>query len=279
MSGIITINGSRNDRYAQELSIPDEVNAGDVTYPVGGTYGPRFQNRLQLVLIYNGSMTAYIDGNPLRAGANTVSILFPGLEEFFAFSEESETWHSWLDAKFSQTPDSLIWRLSELPRTIPLSPTMDTLVHQAVTLIADQSPESGPMLKALAAYLFWLYISEATRYVDVQHATRQNPALNSALRFIQANLSDQLTLKAIADAAVVSPAHLIRIFRTEMNTTPIAYMWIRRVQMGVDLLKYTGLKVSLIAEQCGFQTYNHFSRRVRMATGLSPLEIRKHTWE
>ena len=45
-----------------------------------------------------------------------------------------------------------------------------------------------------------------------------------------------LALGDVARAAHVTPAHLVRAFRAEHGTTPMAYLWQRRVALGVDLL-------------------------------------------
>ncbi len=39
------------------------------------------------------------------------------------------------------------------------------------------------------------------------------------------------------------------------------------------------VSVGEIAKRSGFQTSYHFSRRVRQATGLSPLEVRQQAWQ
>ena len=54
---------------------PEAVNAGEVTYPPGGTLGPRRQHDVQLVLLHSGSMTVWVDGAARHAGARTVSLL------------------------------------------------------------------------------------------------------------------------------------------------------------------------------------------------------------
>jgi AraC family transcriptional regulator of arabinose operon len=96
---------------------------------------------------------------------------------------------------------------------------------------------------------------------------------------VRAHLGDAaLTLADIAGAAHVTPAHLIRSFRAERGTTPMAYLWERRVALGVDLLANTGLPIATVAQRCGFRTAHHFSRRVRQATGLPPGALRSARW-
>jgi AraC-like DNA-binding protein len=103
---------------------------------------------------------------------------------------------------------------------------------------------------------------------------------DEAQRFIHANLHDPaLTLEHVARAAHVTPAHLIRSFRAAHGTTPKAYLWERRVALGVDLLANTGLPPAAVAERCGFKTVHHFSRRVKLATGLPPAALRIARWD
>jgi AraC-like DNA-binding protein len=117
----------------------------------------------------------------------------------------------------------------------------------------------------------------------VAEAQRRRPErarpVDDARRFIHANLHDPaLTLDDVAAAAHVTPAHLIRSFRAEHGTTPKAYLWERRVALGVDLLANTGLPIAAIAGRCGFTTPHHFSRRVRQATGMPPAALRRARW-
>jgi AraC family transcriptional regulator of arabinose operon len=71
----------------------------------------------------------------------------------------------------------------------------------------------------------------------------------------------------------------VRSFRAERGTTPMAYVWDRRVALAVDLLASTGLPLAAVAERCGFRTAHHFSRRVRQATGQPPGLLRRRFWE
>jgi transcriptional regulator GlxA family with amidase domain len=70
----------------------------------------------------------------------------------------------------------------------------------------------------------------------------------------------------------------VRRFRAELDITPMAYLWQRRVATGVDLLTQTGLPVGDIARRAGFKSIYHFSRRVKEQTGRSPTDLRRERW-
>jgi AraC family transcriptional regulator of arabinose operon len=257
---------------------PEEVSVGEVVYPPGGTFGPRMQRNLQLILLHSGHMTVWIDGVQHTAPADTMCVFFPGHEERFAFAQDCETWHSWLHVFLSRPPETLLARLARLPWPLPLSTSMTSLMHDALMLRHSQLSTAGTLRKTLAMQMIWRYIGEG----ELQMAHTAMPldsAVEQARQFISAHLAEPLTLARIADAAAVSPPHLIRLFHSQLNTTPMNYLWERRVALGIDLLKQTGLGVTEIARRCGFQTSHHFSRRVRQATGLTPLEVRQQAYE
>lgn len=258
---------------------PEVVQIGDVLYPPGGTFGPRAQIYLQLVMIHSGEMVVWVDGARRYAPAGTVSVLFPGHEERFAFAQATETWHSYIHILLPGLPNALEARLQRLPWPLPLSQAMNDLIFSGLALRSATFSTSGALLKALAVQMIWRYIGEGEQLLDGAASAPAHPAIERARQFIHTRLGEPLTLETVAQAAAVSPSHLIRLFQSEMQTTPMAYLWEKRVAMGIELLENTGLAVGMIAERCGFQTSYHFSRRVRQMTGLSPLDVRRRAWQ
>jgi len=254
--------------------LPARVSVGSVTYPPGGTLGPRSQHDVQLVLVHAGSARVAVDGREHRIAAGEVGLLLPGHRERFAFDPDVVTRHSWIQLHVPELPDTLRARLEQLPIVLPLTPALDAIAREAVATAGSTLPHAPALLAHLATAAVWRYVGEAER----RRPERARP-VDDARRFIHANLEDPaLALTAIAAAAHVTPAHLIRSFRSELGTTPMAYVWDRRVALGVDLLANTGLPIAAVAEQCGFVTPHHFSRRVKLATGLPPGALRRARW-
>jgi AraC-like DNA-binding protein len=254
---------------------PTRVSVGTVTYPPGGTLGPRTQVDLQLVLVLAGSARVWVDDTARRLAAGQVGLLLPGHRERFAFDAHVATRHSWVQAHVPELPPALSARLGRLPSALPLSPALEALSREAIATAAAALPTAPSVLAHLASAALWRYIGEAER----RRPERARP-VDDAQRLIHANLHDAtLTLDRIARAVHVTPAHLIRSFRAAHGTTPKAYLWQRRVALAIDLLANTGLPLAAIAERCGFRTAHHFSRRVKRATGLPPAALRRAHWD
>ena len=77
----------------------------------------------------------------------------------------------------------------------------------------------------------------------------------------------------------MTPQHLVKLFNQHLRSTPMRFVWNARLRRGVELLMQSGLTVSEVAEQCGFQTPFHFSRLVKQRYHLSPKELRRRAWK
>jgi AraC-like DNA-binding protein len=254
-----------------DLLAPERVSVGTIVYPPGGTLGPRTQADVQLVIVHSGSARIWVDGASRRLAAGQVGLLLPGHRERFAFDPAVPTRHSWVQAHVPTPPLS---RLAALPVALPLSPALEALVREAVATAASALGSAPGVVRHLAAAALWRYVGEA----ESRRPERSRP-VDDAERFIHANLHDpELRLGDVARAAHVTEAHLIRSFRAEHGVTPMAYVWERRVALGVDLLAGTGLPIAASAERCGFRTAHHFSRRVRQGAGLPPAALRRARW-
>lgn len=106
-------------------------------------------------------------------------------------------------------------------------------------------------------------------------ALRDGERIKAMLGFIHDHCSDELSTKAIAQAAAISESECLRCFRATIGTTPIQYVRQHRIQKAVQLLTTTELPVSAISEQCGFQDVSYFTKTFREMKGCAPTVFRR----
>jgi len=253
---------------------PTSVLFGHAIYPPGSTLGPRRWHTYEFVLIYHGSMTVAVNGVPVMAGPNSATLLFPGDEECFCFSKTCETHHAWLHLALPDLALPLSERIKRLPHVIPLSAPMRGLMDHLLELRTCPLPTTQELMKTVAAQLLWRFVGEAEQLAINRQDKLRSAMVERVKDYVYAHLHEELTLNHLTAAASLSPAHLTRLFHSQVGQTPMEYVWQQRVKRGVELLEFTGLTVEQIALRCGFKTSYHFSRRVRAITGRPPTQIR-----
>lgn len=115
--------------------------------------------------------------------------------------------------------------------------------------------------------------------VGQRHNLRLKGGLAPALRrvlgeYIEAHLSEPISLGQLATLAALSEYHFARMFRESFGVPPHRYLLARRLVRAQHLLKDTALPLGDVALACGFASASHFSNRFRSALGATPGEYR-----
>jgi AraC-like DNA-binding protein len=263
----------------KRLGLGPGVMFGDVIYDPGGTYGPRVQPEVQLVLLHSGEVNISVDGAWSMVSAQTVCVLLPGHLEYFVFAKHTRTHHGWVSLSPHLLPETLLKKLRDGPRNVPLSNQLHHLIQLGLSV---SNNDIEPNLSSLHDVLIHLAQTAIRQFVlDAETLGRkkiQPRALQVAQQFIDTQFAEPIQILDVARHANISPQHLGKLFKTHLQITPAHYLWQTRTKRGAEMLQATGLSVSEIAERCGFQNPFHFSRMIRNHYGLSPRTFRARAW-
>jgi AraC family transcriptional regulator len=91
-------------------------------------------------------------------------------------------------------------------------------------------------------------------------------------RYIDAHLTEPLTLADLAGHAGLSRHYFSRLFRATNGDPPMRYLMRRRLEHARRLLLDRRHSVCEIAMLLHFADQSHFCRSFRRSTGLSPLQ-------
>ncbi|HVE05629.1 MAG TPA: AraC family transcriptional regulator [Paraburkholderia sp.] len=123
-----------------------------------------------------------------------------------------------------------------------------------------------------------------TQLLHAQGVNRSGAALKGGLSaatrrrlrdYIDAHLTQSLTLGELAHVANLSEYHLSRMFRLSFGKPPHAWIAQQRIERARGLLRHTALPLAEVAAQCGYANPSHFSHRFREAVGAAPVVYRE----
>jgi AraC-like DNA-binding protein len=113
-------------------------------------------------------------------------------------------------------------------------------------------------------------------YMQLQETERPNrgglaPALTRRIcDFIEAHLSEKISLDDLSSMAGLSHHHFARAFQHSVGIPPHKYLLRRRLEHVEKMLRDTQLPLSEIAQVAGFSDQSHLARHFRRVTGISP---------
>ena len=186
-------------------------------------------------------------------------------------------------------PDSVFWQkylqplLTDPSRPCAvLRPTVDWQheaiedMERAFRAVVNEIPGYEFKTRAALSEMIFQLVSHAPAVQAMpKKALRNADRIKTMLQFIQEHYAEDISVEQVASSASISPSECLRCFHDMIGTTPNQYLRDQRAQRAAELLCGTGLRVTEIAMQCGFQDASYFARAFRQVYGCGPTEYRR----
>ncbi len=102
--------------------------------------------------------------------------------------------------------------------------------------------------------------------------TSNNYVIN-AIKYIDANISRQLTLTEIAKAVHISKDYLSHLFKTELGRSMIDYTNEHKMNIAKSQILWSDAALHDIAASLGYDNYSYFSRIFKRYIGKAPTSL------
>lgn len=115
----------------------------------------------------------------------------------------------------------------------------------------------------------------ASRYPEDDFAIKNRNMLKPALEYIRVNYTRNIKISEICDGIYMSKSHLMRIFKSYLDTTPHEYLTRYRIKKSKTLLRETQYSVNEISQITGFESASLFISNFKKYSGITPHKYRK----
>lgn len=148
------------------------------------------------------------------------------------------------------------------------------LLQKIWRLAMAQDPSTAILVDATTLQLLALLSGEPD-LSPIGSTHPEDTRIGRTIDYIEAYLSDALTVAKIADVACLSPGHFSRSFKATTGEPVWAYVQRRRGERAKELLLTTRLPVAEIAYACGFANQSHLTACFKQQFGTTPAQARR----
>jgi AraC-like DNA-binding protein len=213
----------------------------------------------EVVLVVRGRCAIRVGDDRLSAAAGEAFVLPARLPHAQDDDGEVETIYANLTVP--------IRRFSDRARTLPM-PLGGAAAGWLAQLADFQRAALPPTVLGGLALALVEYLAHGERAAANHRAL--HPGVARAVRRMEDDLLEDLTVADLARAAGLSVSHLTALFNAQLGCPPMAWLQRERLALACRLLRNAYLSVADVAASCGYPDANYFTRLFRQVHGCSP---------
>ena len=251
-------------------------NVGDIIVSRGSVLGFRAINDYELVYFPEGTGTVYEHGDvPHELNVPCFVFTRPGERHRYLFDTERTTRHLFVHFDYGALRGRDERFASLLRQSFHVVPAKHgTLVagimQQIIVVAGYQSHHWKRRLSALVAAAL-----EIAAFADntPEFASAGYPVqISKAIAYIEAHLTEPVTIEQIARQSGWSHEHFTRMFVAAVGLSPKRMLLERRINLAEELMMLGSGNVKQVAYQCGFGDEHHFSKIYKRIRGITATE-------
>lgn len=158
----------------------------------------------------------------------------------------------------------------QLPQSDPTSydnnPTLiQNIIKNKQRTFCDKVESRGIVYQLIARFL-----KDARPKVDVY-----DNRIQKVLAYIRKNIYKTIDIDSLAELTCLSKDHFIRLFKKEVDTTPLQYINQKKIEKAQLILITDNISVKNIAYLLAYEDHAYFNRLFKKMTGVTPQQYRE----
>lgn len=260
-------------RIIPSTTIKNSINVFEVghSFPPAGYCSDPLLEKV-FVIHYLVSGNGMCNGIPVSGPC--IFVRYPNNVYSVDSSPDSPIWEQYWIKVFDESSKNLLQALG-VSMENPIVPC--NYISQAVdvfkTLLNSYSYKHRNDQMLMIANLYILLSMHSPSESPI--ITPYSPYTRTVCDYIHENYASIKNETELANIVHISVHHLCRLFKSDMNMTPIQYLINYRIKQASKLLKMTELSINAISSEVGFANANYFCNVFKKHhDGLSPKNYR-----
>ncbi|BDS10757.1 AraC family transcriptional regulator [Aureispira anguillae] len=148
------------------------------------------------------------------------------------------------------------------------------IVHRLLFLFTENHPSKDVFADFMLRELIIRILQTETKKIYTSKAMKLSSSHRLAfiIQYIRQNLEKNLTIKELSNKIYMSESNFHRVFKNELNISPIDFINNERIKLATSLLQDPKKKIKDVYMECGFNSLSYFIRVFKRKEQLSPKE-------
>lgn len=180
--------------------------------------------------------------------------------------------------------------MPEHPAFVPIRNAFMQIMHSFEQSAADDSPMEASLADSSLVtddLTSQLYIKSSLLYIlatlsdhrlftpTEKNLDKRIESVKTVLTYIKDNYQDKIYIADLAKQVNLNEQYFCRLFKKAIGRSPMEYINEYRIMQTRRLLEESGLSVTEICLECGYNNLGNFLREFRKYTGTTPAQYRK----
>ena len=231
-----------------------------------------WHDRVELLRMHEGEMYVGYGKNMTRIRAGELTIIPPKtphtaytteniadydviMFDIRSFYNETDICKTYLPAIYEGRAN--FEPIITMPKTLQC---FDNIFH----LSDDNALEITAEVYRLLSLLFSHHIT------SIDESASRDDTIMEIINYIEEHFDEPLSTASISEKFNYCSEHLCRKFKSATSLTPMNYLKIYRMEIAQKIIKNENCRIKELAERCGFDDANYFTRCFKEHFGVSP---------
>lgn len=229
----------------------------------------------QLIYICDGQCVVTLEGSVHIAYPGDCIIYRPGEIQDYLYTKKIRTHTYWIH--FTGDVCKKMIEMFSLQNVYIVNAQHNSEIKHMISKVCQyynlEIPNRELICSGLMQSILALLSNEVHK--EIHHTKEKNKdKISELISRIKMTPNLNFTVSECAEFCHMSKPHFARVFKRTTGMPPVQFILGIRIERAKELLDFTNMPVTEIAEASGFYDQNYFARTFKKITGVSPTQYR-----